>query len=216
MRELFRTKERIVLIILVFAFAVGLAIIIVKSVFVPEPTPKEYRFELDGEGEGGDGVKTPVQFVVQVEGCVEEPGIYRIDPGCRVEDAIEVAGGVTEEGDPECLNLVMFVVDGMRIYVPEAGSPRDRPQDYVDIGIQEGEDLTYSSYLVDFEGKIDINSAGVEELTRLPGIGEGLAGEIVKYREECGNFVRVRDIMKVSGIGEVTFKRIEPYIEVGE
>lgn len=212
MSEVFKPRERLLLIILVAIFSLGVIISLFKSVFMGKPEPKEYHFDLS-EASGDEG--GVVQFVVQVEGCVEEPGIYRIEPGCRVEDVIEVAGGITDEGDPECLNLVMFVVDGMRIYVPEVGSPRDRPQDYVDIGIQGGEDLVFSPYLVDFEEKIDINEAGVEELMKLPGIGEGLAGEIVKYREKNGDFVRVRDIMNVSGIGEVTYMRIEPYIEVG-
>jgi len=212
MREFIRKNERLILIILIGVVGVGVIISILKSDYIAEPEPEEYRFDLTEEGD----VIPPVEFVVQVEGCVKNPGIYRIEPGCRVEDAIEVAGGTTPEGDPECLNLVMFVVDGMRIYVPEKGSPRDRPQDYVDIGIQEGEDLPFVPMMVEVDGKVNINTAGVEELTKLPGIGEGLAKEIVSHREETGLFERVDDIMEVSGIGKITYKRIEPYIVVGE
>ena len=81
-----------------------------------------------------------------------------------------------------------------------------------EIGIVEGEDVSAETLL----DKIDINTASQEELLTLSGIGDGRAADIIKYREENGNFSRIEDIMQVSGIGEKTFEEIKEWITVGE
>ena len=81
-----------------------------------------------------------------------------------------------------------------------------------EIGVSAGEMIPAE----DFLEKIDINTATAEELTYLSGIGEGRAAEILKYREENGDFSRIEDIMQVSGIGEKTFEEIKEQITVGE
>lgn len=87
-----------------------------------------------------------------------------------------------------------------------------KPVPVEEIGIVAGEIIPVEAVL----GKININIASAEELTLLPGIGEGRAADIIKYREENGNFSRIEDMMQVSGIGEKTFEEIKERITVGE
>ncbi|MBO4679569.1 MAG: helix-hairpin-helix domain-containing protein [Lachnospiraceae bacterium] len=131
---------------------------------------------------------------VYVAGCVANPGVYIMPEGSRVYDAINAAGGVTEEGDESRMNLVNIIHDGDRITVPEYGSGGEKSDD-------DGARL------------VNINSASVAQLTTVPGIGEAKAKAIIAYREKHGSFSRKEDIMKVSGIKEGTFEKIKDYIE---
>ena len=87
-----------------------------------------------------------------------------------------------------------------------------KPVTAEEIGIAAGETTPAEDVL----GKININTASAEELTLLPGIGEGRAADIIRYREENGDFSRIEDMMNISGIGEKTFEEIKEKITVGE
>ena len=137
---------------------------------------------------------------VHVCGAVTSPGVYELPAGSRVFEALELAGGITEEGAAAALNLAEMIHDGEQIFVPtweqlEAGwtAPADgQAQD----------------------GKININTATMEQLMMLSGIGESRARDIISYREEHGPFSQIQDIMQVSGIKEAAFERINDYITV--
>lgn len=140
---------------------------------------------------------------VQVDGAVVNPGIYHLPEGTRVGDAIGYAG-LRADADISRLNMVAKVKDGQRITVPFLPSYLNQP-----ISSPQGAYPTSPP-----QGKIDINSATLEELTSLPGIGPALANKIIQYRQSIGRFNYVEELLNVPGIGEKKLEQIKPYIEV--
>lgn len=130
---------------------------------------------------------------VYVRGEVKNPGVYKLDVADRVHDAIEKAGGVLESGNASALDLARFLVDGETIYVPPTAAIENAAE-------------TQSDY---FGAKININTATKEELMTLNGIGDSIAGRIIKYREQHGPFGDVGDLLNVSGIGQKKLEKIK-------
>jgi len=145
---------------------------------------------------------TPAEVGVYVVGAVLNPGVYFLPQGSRVEDALEAAGGSTEEADLAWVNLAKRVYDEEQIYVPRLGEENPPlPPPSGSSGGQAG-------------GKININTASAAELETLPGIGPVLAQRVVDYREANGPFAAIEDIKNVRGIGEATFEEIKELIFV--
>lgn len=147
----------------------------------------------------------PVTIMVDVQGAVNYPGVYSLMEGDRLIDAIHAAGGYLADADSRMLNHAMKLPDEFFIYVP-----------------REGEDVDFSSPLESFssqqggsvpdDGKVDINTADVQELMTIPGIGPSKAAAILQYREEHGPFNSPDAIMEVTGIGQKTFEKLESFI----
>jgi len=135
---------------------------------------------------------------VHVSGRVRNPGVYSLKTGERVIDAINKAGGALPDADLDALNLAQKLHDEDKIYVPKKGEISNNNH-----GISSNN-----------SGKININTASVTELEKLPGIGETLAQRIVEYREKYGRFQKIEDIMKVSRIGPKIFEQIKDMITV--
>ncbi len=136
------------------------------------------------------------EIAVFVTGEVNAPGLIRLSAGARATDAVEMAGGFTENADRSGINLAAFLSDGDMIRVPA----------------KDGQDGADGAVLPD--GRIDINRADTEVLKTLPGIGEAKAEAILRYREEHGAFLRAEDLMKVPGIGEGLYKSLEDRIGI--
>ncbi|KOX24291.1 hypothetical protein ADL05_00345 [Nocardiopsis sp. NRRL B-16309] len=130
--------------------------------------------------------------IVHVSGDVAEPGLYTLEPGSRVSDAVEAAGGPLPEADLDRLNLARPLTDGEQIVV----GPPD----------PEG---TAAGSLV------NVNQADAATLETLPGIGEVIAANIIAHREEHGPFVQIEDLRDVSKIGDSVLADITPLITVG-
>ena len=139
-----------------------------------------------------------------VTGAVAAPGVYNLPAGSRVVDAVEAAGGVTDQANPDALNFAQVVTDGLRINVPEIITP-----DPVEVG---EEDTSRSIELP--TGLININTANQEKLESLPEIGPYLAGEIIAYREANGPFKTVDELTNVTGIGTAILETIRDLITV--
>lgn len=122
-------------------------------------------------------------LTVHVAGEVVFPGLVSVEAGARVADALSAAGGVTPEAALDGLNLAAPLSDGLRILVPH--------RDAGGAAVGSAGD-----------GRVGLNSAGVEELQTLPGVGPVLAGRIVAYRDDHGPFRAVEDLLDVPGIGE--------------
>lgn len=135
---------------------------------------------------------------VYVCGQVHQPGVYVLEEGQRIFEAVEMAGGFTEEAAEGYLNLAAPVTDGMKLLVPDESQAAEGIQ-----ALGDGE-----------SGKINLNTAAREELMTLPGIGQSRAEDIIRYREAHGGFARIEDIMKVSGIKEAAFEKIKDQIGV--
>ncbi|MHB8512150.1 MAG: helix-hairpin-helix domain-containing protein [Actinomycetota bacterium] len=151
------------------------------------------------------------KIFVQVAGAVLHPGVYQFDAGARVIDALQAAGGPTKNGDPNSINLARVLVDGERIYVPRIGEqpslePQAPPTDSSSSGSKKGKAGPGT--------KVNINTASVNELETLPGIGPSLAQRIVDYRTQHGPFQTIDDLKKVHGIGPKKFDSLKDYITV--
>jgi competence protein ComEA len=148
---------------------------------------------------------SPVPLVVDVRGEVLRPGVYQFPPGSRLEDAIQAAGGFTLKAVRTEMNLAALLLDGQQIIVPAQSSGRviGDPNPGSDAPALPGE-------------LININTATLEELDSLPGIGPVLAQSIIDYRTDNGDFLALEEIMNVSGIGQATFDAMQGLITVGE
>lgn len=143
-------------------------------------------------------------IMVDVCGEVFQPGVVSLKDGARVIDAVKAAGGLMDTADRRQINLARIVTDGEQIYIPKIG------ENMTEQGNKNiNHDIAMS---VQNKGKININTASVAELESLNGIGKVLAERIVQYRQENGNFKEIKDIMKVSGIGEKKYEGIKDSI----
>lgn len=144
--------------------------------------------------------KEPV--IVHVSGAVVSPGVYEIDSGMRVYDAINAAGGFLDSASDDNLNLAQIITDGEKIMVlTKKQAKKIKKSD-------DGKSSTDNNIL------ININTASKEELMNLPGIGEAKADAIIEYRENNGGFKSTDEIMGISGIKEGVYSKIEKYITV--
>lgn len=119
--------------------------------------------------------------------------------GSRISDAIEKAGGLTTLADVSKINLAYILEDGEKLYIPS---------------INDEEDVEYLLSEKSGSSKININTAKLEELQNIPGVGPSIAQAIIDYREENGKFMNIEDIKSVTGVGESKYKKMEEYIKV--
>ncbi len=136
----------------------------------------------------------PPPVTIYVSGAVLLPGVYSLPAGSRVQDAIQAAGGLSPEADRDALNQAALLRDGQAVRVPEIG-----------------EQLTENPAS---ERPIDLNTATQAMLEGLPGVGPVLARRILEYRQANGGFASVEELLKVEGLGEETFKKIQNLVMV--
>lgn len=151
---------------------------------------------------------------VHVCGAVENPGVYELAGDARVYQAVEAAGGFLPEACEEYVNQAGALTDGTRLYIPTEDEVRELSQAGKDT-LTEELLLQSDSETDPADGLVNINTASMEELCTLPGIGEGKARHIISYRESTGKFEQIEDIMKVEGIKEGLFGKIRDLITAG-
>ena len=142
-------------------------------------------------------------ITVDVKGAVKSPGIYDLPVGSRVHDAVQKAGGLTEEADSKSLNLAQKVSDEALVYVPTKGEEAASQQ------VASGTTPSTSK-----EKKINLNKASLEELKQVKGLGGKRAQDIIDHREANGKFKSVDELKKVSGIGAKTIEKLKDYVTV--
>ena len=156
----------------------------------------------------------PDTIFVHIIGAVYNPGVYEVPRGARIYDVLRLAGGYTEEADPELINLSAFVQDAMQIRIPAIG---DEPQEIVTPD-QPGQAATDApqgnQQAITADGRVNINLASLTELQTLPGIGSARSQAIITSRDTYGRFNSIEDIKRVPGIGEGIFGSIRNYITV--
>lgn len=137
---------------------------------------------------------------VYVTGEVYSPGVFELEYGDRIEDAINLAGGVTENANLKNINLAYALEDGEKLYIPN---------------INEN-DFNEENFFAEQKNnsKININKSGIEQLITLPGVGNSLAQKIISYREENGKFKRIEDLKNVSGIGDKKYESLKELITI--
>ena len=179
-----------------------------------EDTASDIVEETDQEegvmtGEVPSATPEPQEIFVDVCGAVNQPGVYEMDPDSRVFQAIEAAGGMTEEASGISVNQAQPLSDGQQVYVPtvqeaEEGSFVPAVPETTGTGESMGTE----------DGIVNLNTADAETLKTLSGIGDSKAQAILAYREEHGGFSSIEEIMQVPGIKESTFSMIKDKIAV--
>jgi competence protein ComEA len=139
---------------------------------------------------------TQPPITIYITGAVVRPGLYVLEPHSRISDALKAAGGLLANADPSALNLAQVLIDGQKIYAPKIN------------------EKIYASETTISNFKVDINSATLEELEQLPGIGSTKAEAIITYRQTIGGFDTIDQIQNVPGIGPVLFDNIKEFIFV--
>lgn len=214
-------EKRHIVVLLVLAslliFAAGYKYAQVKSIY-----PAGEEILVASEGLVGDTQKLPgesdgknaglAEIVVHVAGEVQRPGVYRLAPGSRVVDAVDMAG-TTENSALDYLNLAAPLQDGsqIRVFSKEEIAGQSSP-----VTMYGGSGMPAQLYSGAINGGstrlININTAGPAELQELPGIGPALAQRIIDHRNKNGPFVSPEDLMSVSGIGEKRFEQLKDKI----
>lgn len=159
---------------------------------------------IENENETEDE-KRNTKIKVYITGEVKNQGVIELEEGDRIADAIEKAGGQTEQASLKNVNLAYQLEDGQKIYIPNVN---DNETEIIDDGASGVVDDTTNQTVV------NINKADETELQSLNGIGESLATSIVQYRKENGKFETIEDLKNVPGIGDSKFENIKEYIKV--
>lgn len=169
-----------------------------------------YRGTADKSHAGEEiSIESNERIFVHVAGEVNNPGVYEMNQGDRVFQAIDKAGGAKDTADLSLINLAEKLKDGEKIIVyPKVSSVEESNTLFQ-------ETTNQNTYYKPQSNLININTASREELESLPGIGEVLAQRIVDYRNNNGYFKTIEEIKEVSGIGEKKFEAIRNLITVG-
>ncbi|MFC4320849.1 helix-hairpin-helix domain-containing protein [Litchfieldia salsa] len=144
---------------------------------------------------------TATKIVIDVKGEVMHPGVYELEQGERLQDAIRIAGGSTKNADLIAVNLAAMLHDEMVVYVPKLGEVVEQP--VVEMFNNDGQGE-----------KVSINSSTIEELQQLTGIGPSKAEAIKNFIEENGPIKSIDELLNVSGIGEKTLEKIKDEVTV--
>lgn len=144
---------------------------------------------------------------VHISGAVNQPGLIELPKGARLADAIEKAGGLPQNYDLNLLNLSEILIDGQRIHIPQISSGNNAFE-----APQRGQSII----AIEENALININTADLDKLCTLPGIGPSKAQAIINYREENGLFMQLEDILKVKGIGPTIFASIKDLITLDD
>lgn len=171
-----------------------------KNISAPENNTPEDRRDVENSEKSG--------VYVYICGEVIKPGVYELSGDSRIYEAVDAAGGFTENAARECVNLASKVSDGMQITIYNREEAASLQADSASVGGNAGKSGTSGS------GLVNLNTATKEELMTLKGIGESKAEDIIRYREKSGGFKKIEDIMKISGIKEAGFQKIKDNITV--
>ena len=180
---------------------------------VAQAPPKETNLQTEvaavpkdstDEKEDGDHKEEAVEqdlITVDVKGAVKTPGIYDLPVGSRVNDAVQKAGGLTDNADSKSINLAQKISDEALVYVPTKEEAANQE--------------SYSNATGNKESKkVNLNKASLEELKQVKGLGAKRAQDIIDHRESNGKFKSVDELKKVSGIGAKTIEKLKEYVTV--
>ena len=170
------------------------------------PTPKATESNTGANSDGAANPGAAEDIMVYVSGAVRSPGVYRLQPGRRLADALSAAGGAAADANLDAVNLALRVKDEEQYHIPRVG---ETPSPRASLAGESGPAVETSC-----DGLMDLNVASAVQLETLPGIGPVRANDIVSYREQNGLFASVEEITEISGIGVATFENIVGLVAV--
>ena len=175
-----------------------------------------------GQASVADGASSTVRVeragggrvTVHVAGAVQRPGVYRLAAGARVDDALRSAGGSRKRADLTAVNLAAKLEDGRQVIVPErvAAAATAAPTSGASASPAAGSAVAAGAGAPG--APINLNTATLEQLDTLDGVGPGIAQRILDYREQHGGFSRVEEIGEVPGIGAKRLATLTPLVTV--
>jgi len=204
MNSLDLDRRTLAILAAVLAAAVGLTLLFTRQRPAPAAAPIAVVASASTSPSAPAASVTPSpagEVVVEVVGKVARPAVVTLPKGARVQDALEAVGGAKPGVDTSDQNLARVLVDGEQIRVGIDPAPVTAP--------------TTATGTTGSPGPIDINTASLEALQDIPGVGPVIASRIVTYREQNGGFQTVEQLLEVSGIGEATFAQMKPMVSVG-
>jgi len=207
----FKWKDNILLFVLVLLIVCGVGYRLVSGWQAGKADYFTFQTDVGLTAEGGtieDGrmkdsneegalEESKEPLVIHIVGAVKSPGVFTLLEGDRVLEAVEKAGGFSEDALRDAVNLAARIYDGQQIYIP-----------------REGEEIPPALLQGNQTQKININTATQSDLETLPGIGPAKAGAIIQDREKNGPFKSVEEITRVTGIGEKTLEGIREFITI--
>ena len=193
-------------VVVVVSLAVGIGMLLWRAGSRPQiaPPATSARVAEERAVEPATQPSAPAQGVVlvHVAGAVRRPGLYELDAGARVADAIDAAGGPRPAADLDTLNLAESLVDGGKVEVARVGE------------VIELAPATTSAPATSPTPVVSLNQADQAALETIPGIGPVKAAAILEYRAQIGAFSSIEELLDVSGIGPATLESMRPYVTI--
>ena len=164
--------------------------------------PKDSASEKEEKSQKSETEEVEQDLItVDVKGAVKSPGIYDLPVGSRINDAVQKAGGLTDNADSKSINLAQRISDEALVYVPTKEETTSQEAHSNATGSKESK-------------KVNLNKASLEELKQVKGLGAKRAQDIIDHRESNGKFKSVDELKKVSGIGAKTIEKLKEYVTV--
>ncbi len=223
MPERFRLERRhIPAMVVIVVLALGLTVFSIMRaqsqalpLAVTQAAPPSVPSPGPSAGAPAAAAPSATQLEIHVAGAVKKPGVVLLEPGSRVHDAIEAAGGVRKGVKTGTLNLAQPLSDGQQVFVAsgqEESAVRSGSQGSG--GAETGTGASGASGAGTGAGPINLNTASAVELEQLPGVGPVMAGKIVDWRTSHNRFSAVSELQEIDGVGPKTYARLAPLVTV--
>lgn len=215
MFENLNKKQKTTILIIAIIVAIGMIYFIYNKNQIRSDIDLESEILISNTSENKTNVEIQEDLVIiHIIGSVKNPGIVKLKYGSRIEDAIEAAGGLTENADITNVNLAYVLDDGVKIRIPSITDEKNGDEQILEE--KSGENIIEETNMTlgASTKEVNINKATETELQSLPGIGASLASRIIEYRNQNGKFSKIEDIKNVNGIGDSKYDNIKDFITV--
>ncbi|MDD4178834.1 MAG: ComEA family DNA-binding protein [Candidatus Margulisbacteria bacterium] len=195
-------EQQLLLLGLILSIIVGLGVMAFRNL-APATVNEDISIETPQETK-------PISLIVHISGAIRREGVYKLQVGDRLMDALKLAGGALPNADLSALNLAEIVKDGEKIIVPaKVELMHEEGLGTGGLGTNGTGDKGTKGTGVIGNGKVNLNTANVEQLDSLPGIGKSTAQKIIEYRRKIGSFQRIEQIMEIPRFGKAKFGKIK-------
>lgn len=200
-----RNKSKLIVFIIIIVVSIGG--LVIKGYFNNQiyVLNEENQVEDNNQDEIKEDTEKQIvekEITIYISGEVKNPGVVTLKNDKRLSDAVKLVGGVTNDADLNNINLALKLEDEMHYIIPKKG----------EIISNSSNSVSLDNNSTNENGKININTATIEQLDQIPGVGEATANKILNYREEVGSFKRIEEIKNVSGIGDKKYENMKEFI----
>ena len=154
-------------------------------------------------------VQVSKTVTVDITGAVKHSGVYTLKNGARLNDLLKLCGGLTDKAETRAINRAALLKDQDQIYVPHIGEKIEDIPATKSAPSSSSDSSSSNSTSSSNTEQVHLNSATVQDLQKLNGVGQKKAEQIIEYRDQNGGFKQIEDLTKVTGIGEKTFEKLK-------